>query len=266
MENRCLVMGILNATPDSFSDGGKYLDFQAGLNRGLEMFQEGCDIVDIGGQSTRPGADLVPTDVELARVGDLVAELSKHGRVSIDTTNPVVAMRAIEYGASLINDVSATLYELAGSWGVGWVAMHSRGTPKTMSSMTDYKNLVEEVKGFLTQKVDQAVGCGVTEVYIDPGIGFAKTPDQNVEILSKIHEFVATGYPVLIGASRKSFLGTLAQWPQGEPSNPPGDLSARDEASLGVACWCISQGVSVVRVHNVAQAVAAVALGGVVPG
>ncbi len=277
--SRCLVMGILNVTPDSFSDGGRYLNFDSALSHATEMIDQGADIIDIGGESTRPGAEPVPEDVELSRVIPLIKELSGTVRISIDTTKQNVALEAVSNGATLINDVSASLEAIAGKEGVGWIAMHSRGNPKTMSQLTEYQDLIGQVRSFLKSCVIRGRECGVDEIYVDPGIGFAKTVDQNLQLIAKIDEIVKDGTPVLLGASRKSFLGNLASWPSYQyfqnvrltdstfnadfpfeiPLSDTGTVGPvdRDDASLGVACWAIASKVSIVRVHQVGPAVAA---------
>lgn len=246
-------MGVLNVTPDSFSDGGRWLDHDAAVAHALEMVAEGADIVDVGGESTRPGARPVPADVELARVIPVVEALAPRVRVSVDTRKAVVAERAVEAGATLINDVSASLWEVAAAAGVGWVAMHMRGTPETMQDDPHYDDVVREVRNFLVERAGRAVEAGVTEVWIDPGIGFGKTVAHNLALLASLGELVATGFPVLVGASRKSFIGALTG------GAPPHD---RLEGSLAVAVWAVHQGARMVRVHDVAPTVRALRLVG----
>jgi dihydropteroate synthase len=250
---RPLVMGILNVTPDSFSDGGRFLDPAAAVAHGLELFDEGADVVDVGGESTRPGAAPVEEAEELARVVPVVEALARsgRGRVSIDTTKPRVAEAAVEAGATLINDVSASLGEVAASWGVGWVAMHMQGTPRTMQAEPHYDDVVGEVRRFLVEKAEAARAGGVEEVWIDPGIGFGKTQAHNLSLLRHLDALAATGFPVLVGTSRKSFLGALVG------GAGPDD---RIEGSLATAVWAIHRGAAAVRVHDVRATVQAVAL------
>jgi dihydropteroate synthase len=260
-------MGILNVTPDSFYDGGRYLDPDAAIRRGKEMAAEGADIVDVGGESTRPGADPVPEAEELARVLDVVAELSRLVPVSIDTTKARVAEACLRAGASILNDVSASLESVAAEAGAGWVAMHSRGTPKTMRELATYRDVVAEVREFLSAATSRGRAAGVRWIWVDPGIGFAKTAKQSWELMARLGELVADGVPVLVGASRKSFLGTLADWPPAPETGPAregamGSPAGRADASLAVAAWAVVQGASVVRVHDVAATVAAVRLFG----
>ncbi|HEX2046420.1 MAG TPA: dihydropteroate synthase [Acidimicrobiales bacterium] len=245
-----LVMGVLNVTPDSFSDGGRWLDAGAAVAHGLRMVEEGADVVDVGGESTRPGAEPVPVDEELRRVLPVVEALAPHVRVSIDTRKPEVAEAAITAGASLVNDVSASLAPVAAAAGkgVGWVAMHMKGDPRTMQDDPTYDDVVAEVRAFL---VERASTAGVDEVWIDPGIGFGKTVEHNLALLAHLDELVATGFPVVVGASRKSFLGRLTG---GAPAED------RVEASVAVAAWALSQGAVMVRAHDVRPTVEAARL------
>jgi dihydropteroate synthase len=247
-------MGVLNVTPDSFSDGGRWLDPAAAVAHGLRMVAEGADVVDVGGESTRPGAEPVPADEELRRVLPVVEALSPHVRVSIDTRKAEVAEAAIAAGATLVNDVSAALAPVAAATaGVGWVAMHMRGDPRTMQEAPAYADVVAEVRDFL---VDRASAAGVDEVWIDPGIGFGKTMEHNLTLLAHLDELVATGFPVVVGTSRKSFLGRLTATFDGRPA----PVHDRVEASVATAAWALAQGAAMVRVHDVAQTVAAATL------
>src|ERR1700722_1501191 len=176
---RPLVMGVLNVTPDSFSDGGNFLDSDRAIEHGLELLAAGADVVDVGGESTRPGADPVSEDEELRRVLPVVAELSRKVRVSVDTTKRSVALASIEAGATLVNDVSASLFDVAAESGAGWVAMHMQGVPRTMQSDPHYTDVVSEVHCFLLEKAAAAAAAGVTEIWLDPGIGFGKTAEHN---------------------------------------------------------------------------------------
>jgi dihydropteroate synthase len=257
-EARPLVMGILNVTPDSFSDGGEWFDGQQAITRGHQMIEEGADIVDVGGESTRPGADPVSTKEELRRVLPVVEALAGHVRVSIDTTKAAVAGAAVAAGATLVNDVSATLWSVAARHGVGWVAMHRQGTPADMQQRPSYGDVVAEVGRFLLDRASQAAAAGVTEVWIDPGIGFGKTLEHNLDLLGAVDSLVATGYPVLVGTSRKSFLGVLGASADGVPA-PVGE---RLPGSLATATWAMQQGASMVRVHDVAATVQAAKLVG----
>jgi len=247
-----LVMGVLNVTPDSFSDGGRFLDPAAAVAHGLELAAEGADVVDVGGESTRPGSQAVDEAEERRRVVPVVEALVRAGvRVSIDTTKPGVAEAAVEVGASMVNDISASLWPVAAAARCAYVAMHMRGTPATMQSLADYDDVVAEVCGFLAAKAEAAVAAGVPEVWVDPGLGFAKTAAHNLVLLRRLRSLCDLGHPVLVGASRKSFLGSLTG------GAPPGD---RLEASVAAAVWAGLQGASMVRVHDVRATVLAMRL------
>ena len=257
-EQRPLVMGILNVTPDSFSDGGQWFERDEAVRRGHQMIAEGADVVDVGGESTRPAAAPVPEDEELARVIPVVEALAGHVRVSIDTTKEAVAEAAIVAGATLVNDVSASLWAVAVRHGVGWVAMHRRGSPATMQHDPHYDDVVAEVTSLLSDRASRATSAGVEEVWIDPGIGFGKSLDHNLSLLGALGDLVDVGYPVLVGTSRKSFLGTLG-------SGPGQERLAVDErlpGSLATATWAMAQGAGMVRVHDVAATVQAARLVG----
>lgn len=250
---RSRVMGVLNVTPDSFSDGGLWLDPAAAVARGLAMVALGADVVDVGGESTRPGATPVAPDEEIRRVVPVIEALAPHVRVSVDTRKASVAEAALEAGATLVNDVSASLWEVAaaGGDGIGWVAMHMRGDPSNMQSGPVYGDVVTEVRDFLVDRAGKAVDAGVGEVWIDPGIGFGKTEEHNLSLLRHLPTLAATGFPVLVGTSRKSFLGRLAGGSA---------VDDRLEGSVTTAVWAIAHGASMVRVHDVAATVAAVDL------
>ncbi len=251
-------MAILNVTPDSFSDGGLWFDRDRAVERAEEMIAEGADIVDVGGESTRPGAEPVSVDEELRRVVPVVEALAGKVRLSVDTTKEEVAVAAVRAGASLINDVSASLWEVAARHGVGWVAMHRKGSPATMQLDPRYEDVVAEVAAVLCERAITAHAAGVDEVWIDPGIGFGKSVDHNLRLLGCLADLVATGHPVMVGTSRKSFLGTLARWPGG----PPVPVAGRLPASLATATWAMQQGARMVRVHDVAATVQAACLVG----
>lgn len=248
-----LVMGVINVTPDSFSDGGQFLDHQAAIARGHVLISEGADVIDIGGESTRPGAEGVPVEEELRRVLPVVEALSPHVRVSIDTRNAKVAEAAITAGATLVNDVSATLHAVAAAGGpsVGFVAMHMLGDPRTMQVNPTYGDVVREVSDFLVARADAAVAAGVEEVWIDPGIGFGKTTAHNLSLLRHLDVLVSTGFPVVVGTSRKRFLGTLLA--EADRPKPPETVPSEDriEGSVASAVWAMVQGARMVRVHDV---------------
>jgi len=256
------VMGILNVTPDSFSDGGAWFDTDQAVARGRAMIAEGADIVDVGGESTRPGAAPVPVVEELRRVVPVVEALAPEVRISIDTTKPEVAEAAVAAGATLVNDVSAQLWPVAARHGVGWVAMHRQGTPADMQRAPSYADVAGEVREFLVDRASLARSEGVEEVWIDPGIGFGKTVRHNLELLASLGDLVDTGFPVLVGTSRKGFLGVVAPSSDGQPS-PVGE---RLPGSIATAVWAMARGATMVRVHDVAETVQAATLLGPAPG
>jgi dihydropteroate synthase len=258
IQERPLVMGILNVTPDSFFDGGEWYERDRAIMRGRQMIAEGADIVDVGGESTRPGAEPVDEGEELRRVLPVVEALSEHTRVSIDTTKPDVAAAAVAAGASLVNDVSAQLWSVAAEHGVGWVAMHRQGTPADMQRGPHYDDVVHEVSQFLLQRAEEARAAGVSEVWIDPGIGFGKNIHHNLALLGAVDALSALGYPVLVGTSRKSFLGVISPLPDGSPA----PIDDRGPASLATATWSLLRGASMIRVHDVAASVQAALLVG----
>ena len=244
-------MGVLNVTPDSFSDGGLFLDADAAIAHGRRLAAEGADILDVGGESTRPGADPVPEAEEIRRVVPVIEALATRVRVSVDTRKAEVADAALAAGASILNDVSASLHEVAAAHGAGFVAMHMRGSPATMQAQASYGDVVPEVRDFLVARAEEARAAGVTEVWIDPGLGFAKTADHNLSLLRRLDELVDSGFPVLVGASRKSFIGKLT-------ADAPAD--DRLAGSLAAAVWAMAHGASMVRVHDVKATVQAAQL------
>jgi dihydropteroate synthase len=250
-------MAVLNVTPDSFSDGGLHADADTAVARGLAFVDEGADWVDIGGESTRPGAAPVDEATELARVLPVVERLADLGvRVSIDTRKAAVARAAVAAGATLLNDVGASLGEVAAELGVRWAAMHAQGEPATMQDDPRYGDVVAEVRDQLVERARRAVAAGVPEVWIDPGIGFGKTTAHNLALLAHLDELVATGFPVLVGTSRKGFLGHLLGRSDGRDGPVPTD--DRLEGSLATATWALACGARMVRVHDVRAACHAV--------
>lgn len=241
-----LIMGILNVTPDSFADGGRHNEFDAAVARGLEMIAEGVDIIDIGGESTRPGAERVSEAEEITRTIPVITELAKHGvKISIDTMRASTAEAAIKAGASIINDVSGGLadplmLQTAARLGVPYIAMHWRGQSKDMNSKAIYNDVVIDVISELQERITAALDAGieVSNLIIDPGLGFAKAAEHNWEIIDSVDSFVDLGYPVLIGASRKRFLG-------GESPDE------REQATIDLTKRLATTGVWAVRVHSV---------------
>lgn len=245
---RPLVMGILNVTPDSFFDGGRYFDIDRAVEHGLRLVAEGADVVDVGGESTRPGAAPVAEAEERRRVVPVVEAVAGSVRVSVDTRHRSVAEAAVAAGATLVNDVSASLDAVAAEAGVGWVAMHMQGEPGSMQADPRYDDVVGEVRAFLVDRVERAKDRGVAEVWVDPGIGFGKTTAHNLELLARLDELAGVGAPVVVGTSRKRFLGELAG---GAP------VDDRLEGSLSTAVWSVLNGASMVRVHDVEATVQA---------
>lgn len=246
-----LVMGILNVTPDSFADGGLFFDTQLAIARGLEMIDEGVDIIDIGGESTRPGAERVSAEEEQERVLPVIRELSKENTViSIDTMRAVTARLAVEAGATIVNDVSGgaadpEMFETVAALGCKYTLMHWRGHSKDMDSKAIYNDVVTDVIEEVTISLEKALAAGIARenIILDPGLGFAKDPEHNWEILNRIDELVAMGYPILIGHSRKRFLGA-------------GSPEEREAATVSVTKSLIGKGIWAVRVHGVKSNVA----------
>lgn len=260
--DRTLVMGVLNVTPDSFSDGGEWFGPEAAVAHGVLLASQGADLVDVGGESTRPGAARVPEDEELARVLPVVRELTARGvPVSIDTTRARVAARAVEAGAVVVNDVSGGLaepeiYDVVARTGVVYVAMHWRGHADVMDSLAVYDDVVTDVRDELAERVADLVAAGVAreQVVLDPGLGFAKPGAANWPLLASLDELLALDLPVLVGASRKRFLGTLLAGPDGQPAPP----LARDGATAAISALAAAAGAWCVRVHDVPGSVDAV--------
>jgi dihydropteroate synthase len=259
-------MGVLNVTPDSFSDGGLFATTEAAVAQGLAMMAAGADVIDVGGESSRPGAAPVPADRELERVIPVIealvaaapaADPGNPVRVSVDTVKPEVATAALAAGASLVNDISASLFGVAAAAGAGWVAMHMQGEPRTMQRDPHYTDVVAEVRAFLLERAARAMGAGVAEVWVDPGIGFGKTPAHNLSLLRHLDSLVeaaaAAGCAgVMVGTSRKRFLGLLAAGPG---SAEPASVSERVEGSLATEAAALVAGAGMVRVHDVAATV-----------
>jgi dihydropteroate synthase len=255
-------MGVVNVTPDSFSDGGRFDAPERAVEHGRALAAQGADWIDVGGESTRPGADPVDEAVELERVLPVVERLAADGlRVSVDTRKASVARAAVAAGARMINDVSASLDDVAADLGVPWAAMHAQGDPRTMQDAPEYHDVVAEVRAFLVARAEAALARGVPEVWIDPGIGFGKTMGHNLALLATLDGLVDTGFPVVVGTSRKSFLGTILG--RSDRSELPAPVSDRLEGSLATATWAMACGARMVRVHDVRAArQAAAVIGG----
>ncbi len=253
--DRTYIMGILNITPDSFSDGGLFYHREKAIQQAQFLIQSGADILDIGGQSTRPGAEIISLAEELDRTIPLIRELRQVSQIpiSIDTTRSEVARAAIAAGADLVNDVSGgtfdeQMFKTVQELQVPIILMHLRGTPQTMQQFTNYGDLIEEICEFLTEQIDQALALDIpTEhIILDPGIGFAKTAEQSVALLRDLSVFCELGFPVLVGPSRKSFIGHILQEP---------DPKKRVWGTAAACCAAIAQGADIVRVHDVAEMV-----------
>jgi dihydropteroate synthase len=244
------VMGVLNVTPDSFSDGGRFIDPEAALEHALEMAAAGATIVDVGGESTRPGAPSVTLDEELDRVLTVISKLSASSDVviSIDTRKPEVARRALEAGAEIINDTGGeashpAMDQVAAETGAAIAVMHSRGTPATMRTLTDYADGVSEVASYLSGRAErlERLGVGGDAILLDPGFGFAKDARQSLLLLRRLADLAALGYPLLVGTSRKSFIGGTLDV----------GLEERLEGTLATISWAVAQGARVIRGHDV---------------
>ena len=248
----CLLMGILNITPDSFSDGGQFFDTDKAIAHGLQMAADGAAIIDVGAESTRPGAEIVPADEQIKRAIPVIKSLSKKINVpiSIDTYNYDVAKASLEAGAAMINDITALSDERIGRLAAGKkvpvVLMHIQGTPKTMQAEPKYDDVVAEVLQFLLERAKKAQDFGIPKerIFIDPGIGFGKTVEHNLLLLKNIDKFIETGYRVLVGPSRKAFIGKITG-----KENP----ADRIFGTAATVALCAAAGVSIVRVHDIAQ-------------
>ena len=249
------VMGILNVTPDSFSDGGRFFDRERALDHARRMLADGADLIDVGGESTRPGAAAVDEADELARVIPVIDELAREGAlVSVDTMKPAVMRAAVAAGAAMINDVNALrlpgALEAAATTGAAVCLMHMRGEPRTMQDAPAYGDVATEVRDFLVERAQacEALGIARGRIVLDPGLGFGKTLAHNLALLRALPDLVATGYPVLAGMSRKSSLGAIT-------GRPPGERLA---ASLAAALAAVARGAAIVRVHDVRETVDAI--------
>jgi dihydropteroate synthase len=251
---RTLVMGALNVTPDSFSDGGQFLDHEAAVARGVDMVSGGADMIDVGGESTRPGSEPVPLSEELERVIPVVKRLSDEVDVpiSVDTRKPEVAQAALEAGASIVNDVSAGgdpgMFDVVREAGAGMVLMHMRGEPATMQQLTQYDDVVAEVRRELRARVEAAEAAGIDpeHIAVDPGLGFAKTFEQNLVLMRDVAAFLELGHPLVVGPSRKSFIGRMLD---------DAPVDRRLEGTAGAVAWLAGQGAHVLRVHDVEEMV-----------
>ena len=246
------IMGIINVTPDSFSDGGKYANVEATVMRAKQMVADGADIIDIGGESSRPGAEPITANEECRRVIPVVQALAEQSQIpiSVDTYKAKVAHEALSAGACVINDITAlhgdpNMCQIVADAQAGVILMHMQGVPATMQKAPTYQNVVAEVHAWLTEVASQAVDRGIdsSRIMIDPGIGFGKTFDHNLEILRHLMQFRGIGYPMLVGVSRKKFIGRILNLP----------VHQREEGTAATVAWSIINGANVVRVHDVAR-------------
>jgi dihydropteroate synthase len=258
------LMGVVNVTPDSFSDGGLYLEPEAAIAHGAELADEGADVLDVGGESTRPGAEEVSVEVEVARTEPVVADLAALGhRVSIDTSKRAVAEAALDAGAAIVHDVTAMRADpeigaLCADRGAELVLMHMQGTPRTMQDEPTYEDVVDDVRRFLAERIEAALAAGVAEerIWVDPGIGFGKTLEHNLELLRRLGELRDLGRPILVGTSRKSFIGKV-------------DGSGPDErigGTIASSVLAVAAGADMLRVHDVAEAVQATGVAAAILG
>jgi len=252
LSSRTHLMGVLNVTPDSFSDGGRFLKLEEAVKQGLKLAEEGADIIDIGGESTRPGSEPVTIEEELRRIMPVIEELTKRIQVpiSIDTYKSKIAKEVLDSGASMVNDISGLRFDpemkkVIAEYDVPVVLMHIQGTPRNMQENPKYDNLIEDIKSYLNQSISMAeeTGIGEDKIIIDPGIGFGKTLDDNLKILKNLREFKSLGKPVMIGVSRKSFIGKILDLPTDE----------RLEGSLAALAIAVINGANILRVHDVKE-------------
>lgn len=244
-------MGVLNVTPDSFSDGGRYLSVDAAAERARVMAGEGADLIDVGGESTRPGSVEIPVDEEIARTAPVIERIASLGvTISIDTRKATVAKAALAAGAAIVNDVSAGIFDpamlpLVADRRVPIVLMHMRGTPRTMDELTGYSDVVADVRRELRERVGAAKHAGVdgSNILLDPGLGFSKTTEQSLELLRRITELRSEGFPLVVGPSRKRFVGAVLS----------ADVGDRLEGTVAACAWCAVNGVEIVRVHDVKE-------------
>jgi dihydropteroate synthase len=257
VSERTLVMGIVNVTPDSFSDGGRFFGSVYAVRHAQQLIADGADIIDIGGESTRPGSDPVDADEETRRVMPVIRRLAEENpgvAISVDTRKSEVAAAALWEGATIVNDVSAgrdpRMFDAVNSAGAGLVLMHMKGEPKTMQDAPMYEDVVGEVHDFLRQRVEAAAFAGIDpeRIAIDPGIGFGKDLDDNLELMRRIDALLDLARPVLVGPSRKRFIGTILDLPEDQ----------RVEGTVGAVSWMVSRGANIVRVHDVRETVRAV--------
>jgi dihydropteroate synthase len=250
LASRTYVMGILNVTPDSFSDGGRYLNIEQAIEHGQKLVEDGADFIDVGGESTRPGSESVSIKEEVRRVIPVIESLNKKIGVpiSIDTCKSDVAEAALQVGATIVNDISAMIFDtkmasVIAKHQASVVLMHIKGTPKNMQMNPSYNNVTEDVKQFLREQLEEATKAGITQIMIDPGIGFGKKFEHNIQLLKELKTFTSLGYPLLVGVSKKSFLSAILSLPPNE----------RVEGTAAAVTASILNGANIIRVHDVKE-------------
>jgi len=251
-DNRPLIMGILNITPDSFSDGGNYFNRDAAVKKAFELLEQGADILDIGGESTRPGAETVSIEDEYERIIPIIEEILERKPetiISVDTTKSKIAEEALKRGAAIINDISGLTFDeemknVIANYNAAAVIMHIKGNPKNMQQNPEYENVTEEVYQFLIKQAEAAQKAGVKKIIIDPGIGFGKKIQHNYELLKNLNKFALSGYPLLVGLSKKSFLGNMLNI----------SVYERENATIIAETFAVYSGADIVRTHNVSNA------------
>ncbi len=250
LSSRTFIMGILNVTPDSFSDGGKYLNISEAIDHASRMIEEGADFIDVGGESTRPGSEPISELEELNRVIPVIEQLRKatHIPISVDTTKSAVAEKALQSGAVIVNDISSFHFDnrmpaVVSKYNASVVLMHTKDKPKLMQQNPEYKNLISEIKSYLSEAINISIQNGIKQIIIDPGIGFGKKLEHNIEIFKRLKEFQELGYPILVGPSRKFFIGTILNLP----------IDERLEGTAAAVAVSIMNGANIIRVHDVKE-------------
>jgi len=258
--DRTLIMGVLNATPDSFSDGGLFFDKNKAVEHAKQMVEDGADIIDVGGESTRPGSEPISDEDEFARIEPIIKKIAGIAPISVDTYKPYVARKCIGLGAHIINDITGlrnqAMIDLASELKAPIVVMHMKGEPKSMQQNPHYSDAVKEIKDFLRDRILKAKNAGIDNVIVDPGIGFGKTTEHNLQILRRLNEFTELGCPVMAGPSRKSFIGNVTGL----------KVDERLEGTLAAVAIAVMNGANIVRVHDIKQCKRAVQIADAIKG
>ena len=250
LSKKPLIMGILNVTPDSFSDGNRFIDVDKAVEHAKQMIKDGADMIDIGGESSRPGSDPVPEEAELKRVKPVIEKLAKETNVpiSIDTYKPKVAEECLRSGAGIVNDITGLknndMVKIAAEYKAPVIIMHMLGSPKTMQEDISYDNVIDDIKDFFRERIEKAKQAGITQIMLDPGIGFGKTTEHNLQILRRLNEFKELDCPILIGTSRKSFIGKILDID---------DAKQRVSGTIASNIIAINNGADIIRVHDVKE-------------